>query len=164
MRNKVVVGTRHNVSCLVSSHAVWFLLQYGKPVFKAWDGTQIEKKHLQFCKRYLEVNNKASNIACRVELGRFPLSITITQKLLNYILHIQSKTEDSFVFQTFLMSFDLHSNGKSSFQSHLMKISEYFNLPDFNRPLALRGHLTIASFKQWVGILLMPEIDRAHKN
>ena len=33
-----------------------------------------------------------------------------------------------------------------------------------NRPLALRGHVTIASFKQRVGILLMPKIDRAHKN
>ena len=33
-----------------------------------------------------------------------------------------------------------------------------------NRPLALRGHMTNASFKQWVGILLMPKIDRAHKN
>ena len=30
-----------------------------------------------------------------------------------------------------------------------------------NRPLALRGHVTNASFKQWVGILLMPKIDRA---
>ena len=38
---------------------------YAKPDFKAWDGTQIEKTHLQFCKWYLEVNNKASNIACR---------------------------------------------------------------------------------------------------
>ena len=28
----------------------------------------------------------------------------------------------------------------------------------------LRGHVTNASFKQWVGILLMPKIDRAHKN
>ena len=55
---------------------------YAKPDFKAWDGTQIEKTHLQFCKRYLEVNNKASNIACRAEIGRFPLSITVTQKLL----------------------------------------------------------------------------------
>ena len=52
---------------------------YAKPDFKAWDGTQIEKTHLQFCKRYLEVNNKASNIACRAELGRFPLNISITQ-------------------------------------------------------------------------------------
>ena len=33
-----------------------------------------------------------------------------------------------------------------------------------NRPLALRGHVTNASFKQWVGILLMRKIDRAHKN
>ena len=33
-----------------------------------------------------------------------------------------------------------------------------------NRPLALRGHVTNASFKQWVGILLMPKIDRAKKN
>ena len=35
---------------------------------------------------------------------------------------------------------------------------------DYKRPLALRGHVTNASFKQWVGILLTPKIDRAHKN
>ena len=29
-----------------------------------------------------EVNNKASNIACRAEHGRFPLNITINQKIL----------------------------------------------------------------------------------
>ena len=33
-----------------------------------------------------------------------------------------------------------------------------------NRPLALRCRVTNASFKQWVGILLMPKIDRARKN
>ena len=33
-----------------------------------------------------------------------------------------------------------------------------------NRPLALRYHVTNASFKQWVGILLMRKIDRACKN
>ena len=32
-----------------------------KPDFKTWDGSQIEKTHLQFCKLYLEVNKKASN-------------------------------------------------------------------------------------------------------
>ena len=35
---------------------------------------------------------------------------------------------------------------------------------NFNRTLALRGQKTNASFKQWVGILLMAKIDRAHKN
>ena len=38
------------------------------------------------------------------------------------------------------------------------------NKPKKNRPLALRGHVTNASFKQWVGILPMPKIDRTHKN
>ena len=92
---------------------------YAKPDFKTWDGSQIEKAHLQFCKRYLEENNKASNMACRAELGRFPLNITINQKILKYILYIQSKDDESLVKQEFLMSFDLHCNGKNSFHSRL---------------------------------------------
>jgi len=31
---------------------------YTKSDLKSWDNTQIEKSHLQFCKRYLEVSNK----------------------------------------------------------------------------------------------------------
>ena len=53
-----------------------------------------------------------------------------------YLLqHIQSKDEESFVKQAFLISFDLHCNGKNSFLSHLMNMSEYFKLPDFNADL-----------------------------
>ena len=33
-----------------------------------------------------------------------------------------------------------------------------------NRPLALRGHVTNASLKQWVVLLLMPKIDSAHNS
>ena len=33
-----------------------------------------------------------------------------------------------------------------------------------HRPLALRGHVTSASLKQWFGILLMTKVDRALKN
>ena len=33
-----------------------------------------------------------------------------------------------------------------------------------NRPLAIRGHVANTSLKKLVGILLMPKIDRAHKN
>ena len=51
----------------------------------------IEKTHLQFSKRYLEVDNS----------GRLPLKITINHKILNYILYIKSKDEESFVKQAF---------------------------------------------------------------
>ena len=33
-----------------------------------------------------------------------------------------------------------------------------------NRPLAVRGHVTNGSFKQWLEMLLMPKIVKAHKN
>lgn len=49
-----------------------------KSDFKSWDSSAIEKTHVQFCKRYLQVHNKASNIACRAELGKFPMIIDIT--------------------------------------------------------------------------------------
>ena len=106
---------------------------YTKPEFKAWDSSQIEKTHPQFCKRYLEVSNKASNVACRAELGRFPLNIAIiSQRILNYILYLKNKNEDSFVKQSFLVSLGLYSSGKNSFHCNLMKMSEYFNLNNFN--------------------------------
>ena len=58
-------------------------------------------------------------------------------------MYIQSKDEESPVKQAFLMSFDLHCNGKNS--SHLINMSEYFKLPDFNPDL-----LHIAMVKSYV--------------
>ena len=85
--------------------------------FKAWDSSQIERTHLQFCKWYLEVSNKASTVA-------------INQRILIYLLYLQNKQPDSFVKQSFffLISLDLHTTGKKKIHSNLMKISEYFNL------------------------------------
>ena len=46
---------------------------------------------LKFCKRYLEVNNKASNIACRAELGRLPLLIQVNQNIMKYYVYLNNK-------------------------------------------------------------------------
>ena len=120
---------------------------YAKPDFKTWDSSQIEKIHLQFCKRYLEVNNKARNVACGAELGCWPLNITTNKKIINYILYIKSKDEESFAKQSFLMSFDLYCNGKSSFHTVLMEMPEYFHLPDVNTDLT-----DTAIVKDFVGL------------
>ena len=68
---------------LTYNSEIWVV--YVKPDFKSWDSSQIEKTHIQFYKRYLEVSNKASNMALRAELGRFPLNIAINQKIINFI-------------------------------------------------------------------------------
>ena len=56
----------------------------------------------------------------RVELNlvHFLLNIAISQRILNYILYLKNKNEDSFVKQSFLMSLGLHYAGKNSFHSN----------------------------------------------
>ena len=69
--------------------------------FKAWDNTPVEKTHLKFCKRYLEISNTASNVASRSELGRLPLiiNINIYKNILYYVLYLLRKNEDTIVKQ-----------------------------------------------------------------
>ena len=105
---------------------------YVKPDSSLGTVCRLKKTHLQFCKRYLQVGNKASNMACSAELGRFPLNIAINQKIINYFLYLHNTGNDSIVKQIFLMSADLHSSGKRSFYSSVMRMSEYYNLPDFD--------------------------------
>ena len=61
---------------------------YDKNDFSKWDKTPTEKAHLKFCKIYLGVNRKASNMASRAELGTFPLLIAIYKIIINYAKHI----------------------------------------------------------------------------
>ena len=121
---------------------------FAKSVFKPWDRSAIEKTHLQFCKRYLEVHNKASDIACRAELGKFPLIIDINKKILNYLNYLREKEESSIVKQSLKISIDLHYNGHNSFYSSLMKMTDYYNFCDFNC-----NSLNEGKIKQYVDLM-----------
>ena len=79
------------------------------------------------------MNNKASNIACRAELGRYPLFFDINKRILKYISYLQSKEQSSLVIQSLVLSIDLHSNGKTNFYANLIKMLNYYNIPfNFN--------------------------------
>jgi len=79
----------------------------------------------------LEVSNKASNAACRGELGGFPLIVGINEKTLNFIMYLFEKDEDSIVKRALLLSINLHSNGNTSFYTNIMELSKSYNLPNF---------------------------------
>ena len=68
---------------------VWGM--YTKQDLKKWDSSPIEKIRLKVCKRYLEVNNKGSNIACRAELGRLPPLILINIKIMKDFVCLNNK-------------------------------------------------------------------------
>ena len=86
-------------SCVCGYMVVnWFVLSvwgvFIKSDFKYWDTSPIEKGHLQpFCKRYLQVNNKGCNIACRA-LADILLS-DINKRIFKYISYLQSKEQSS---------------------------------------------------------------------
>ena len=54
---------------------------YLKQTFQNWEKSPIEKVYLRFCKYYLGVNGKATNTACRAELGRFPLKLVVDLRI-----------------------------------------------------------------------------------
>ena len=85
-----------SLACKIFDTMIQPILTYNSEVwgafvksdFKSWEDSRIEKTHLHFCKRYLEVHNKSSNVACRAELGRFPLIVDINKKILNYVHYL----------------------------------------------------------------------------
>ena len=77
---------------LTHNSEVWGV--FIKSDFKHSDTSPFGKGQLQFCKRYLQVNNKASKIACRAELGRYHLILDVN-KILKYICYPQSKEKSS---------------------------------------------------------------------
>ena len=81
---------------------------------------------------YLEVHNKASNMASRAELGKYPMIISINKRMLNYLSYLQDKDDNSIVKQSLQISVKLYKSGQNSSYSNLMRISEHFNLFDFN--------------------------------
>ena len=110
--------------------------------------TPIEKAHLQFCKRYLEVHNKASYMASKAELGKYAMIIDISKKILNYLSYLQDKDDNSMVKQSLQISSELYNSVQNSFYSNLMKMSEYFNLYDFSY-----NSLSDSKIKQLVHLL-----------
>ena len=129
-----------SLACKIFDSMISPILTYNSEVwdtfvksdFKSWDNSPIEKAHLQFCTRYLEVHNKASNMASRAELGKYPIIIDINKKILNYLIYLQDKDDNSIVKQSLQISIELYNSGQNSFYSNIMKMSEYFNLFDFN--------------------------------
>mgnify|MGYP001792873606 CR=1 FL=1 len=103
---------------------------YQKQCYKKWETSPIEKMHLHFCKYYLGVNSKASNAACRAELGRFPLKIFIDKLIFKYYNHLISLPENSVTKQALLMSKFLFDSQIPYYLSHLSKILDIYNIND----------------------------------
>ena len=90
--------------------AVLPILTYGAEVWALnltldndkWDQTTTEGVHLNFIKHILGVNRSANNNLCRAELGRYPISIDINYKIINFFRHMQNMAKDTVIHQTLI--------------------------------------------------------------
>ena len=136
-----------NIANKIFNSLILPILTYGSEVwgvysnwnFDKWDKSPIEKVHLRFCKYFLGVNSKASNVASRSELGRLPLLISIFSRTLKYITHVTNLPENSIAKQAFYISKELHSQNKKCYYSNTINFLKTFcNAPE---SLTLEYHI-----------------------
>ena len=66
-----------------------------------FDKRTIEQVHIKFCKQTLNTPWYTENIACRAELGRYPLSIDIKASIFSYSFRLQHKTVNPLLKEAF---------------------------------------------------------------
>ena len=110
---------------LTYSSEIWSL--YSKPSFENWDKIDVEKVHLRFCRYYLGVNNKSSNVACRAEMGRFPLKIVIDKLTLKFFNHLISLPNDCIAKQCLILSDTLSKSNKNCYITNLQKLMHNYS-------------------------------------
>ena len=66
-----------------------------------FDKSTIEQVHIKFCKQTLNVPWYTENIACRAELGRYPLSIDIKASIFSYWQRLNHSCNNVLLSETF---------------------------------------------------------------
>ena len=116
--------------------AVLPLLIYGSeawalhltPDHDKWDKTTTEHTHLNFLKHILGVSRSTNNIICRAELGRYPVSININTRIINFYKHVRNMPKDTIIHQTYLLDGKLQQKGVTgALAQHIQNTSHIYN-------------------------------------
>ena len=103
---------------------------YEKINFEFWDKNPIEKMHLRFCKAFLGVNRKASNVACRAEMGRYPIKLLMDIRIYKFYERLKEMDDGSFAKQAFLISNDLWQRGHHSLHNYVSNINSFYGISE----------------------------------
>ena len=86
-----------------------------------------EKIHTKLCKILLGVNQKTSNIACRAELGRYPLMTQILTNTISYRARLEKINDLELVKDSYKDDIMLHTYGLSTWYSCTEEILKTLN-------------------------------------
>lgn len=91
------------------------ILLYGSEIWGFENIDIIEKVHLQFCKRILNVRSSTPNVMVYGELGRFPLEIKVKLRMLSFWSRM-AKNENKLSSSMYKLIFKLHADGICEFK------------------------------------------------
>ena len=100
---------------------------YSKGDLGSWDKRPAEKVHLRFCKFYLGVNSKCSNDACRADLGRMPLKLTIDRQIIKFYNHLKSMSSNTIAKQALEISKSISTSNRNCFYSYYRSLIQKYN-------------------------------------
>ena len=122
-----------------------------------WDKSPTEEAHLNFIKHILGVNRSTNNLICRLELGRYPLSIEINTKIINFYRHAKAMPVDSIVHQSYLLDKNIsQGHAATTLFQHIQNLGHVNNLDILTTPkINTKKRLKNAYNKIWMDKLIL---------
>ena len=130
--------------------------------------TPMEKLYIKFCKFLLNVNCKASNTACLMELGRYPLLVSGLTQMFKYWLKISQKAENTLTKEAYCLSKNLESSGIQSWATGMKQTLKLLSMDKVwtAEPNHSNSENLIARFKEKLKLTetMKDNKDKQHKN
>ena len=133
------------------------ILLYGSEVWGAYDKTDsisyekdiIEKTHIYFCKLFLGVNKRCSNVGCRNEIGRLPLQEIINVRIIKYLKFLEDLPNHNIAKQCLEMCKEMSKKNQMNYTQKISILSRRYNLPDTSCLISdIQWNKFIANFKK----------------
>ena len=125
---------------------------------------KMEKFHTRICKNTLGVSRRTTGIACRSELGRYPIIINIICNTYSYYLRMQYAETNSLLGQACLIQKSLHlskQNNLYSFIEHICYITQHPRQPTAPGRILTKGMMKTMTTK--LRITLMKKYNIVQK-
>ena len=90
--------------------------------------SKCDKIHLKFCKYILDVSSRATNLAVRGEIGRYPLLLQILANIFKYLMHITEVFKNDLLTEAFQLSENLSNSGIDSWVNSIKSILTYLKI------------------------------------
>jgi exonuclease III len=135
------------ILCQLFDAFVGSILNYASEIWGFTKSKEIERIHLKFCKRLLQVRPNSCNACVYGELGRFPLYINRYTRMLKYWFKISSG--NNIILKTvYNMNVECCLKGHTNWISHIKKLLDDYGFTYvFNNPNSVKVSSFICKFK-----------------